>query len=344
MGNIFDIIKALFEKKIESSIPMPQMPNTIENNQTKFDRIREIIQDIEKDSNELLIDEPPIKESKHRYCWESFLIPGIVAIAMILAVIFKNDVCIEDSDKTSFGICWCKLISFLIILLCVALFTVFCYHWKKMVDKKHEKYRDQELKERNDYLKKKTDVFEYQIAIRRHYLHQLENEEQQQKVLLEESVRHKEHLRKIDIRNMEYIMALPDKIIELGKIKNTVTMKDPHDGGKTINIERSILSKDCCDEQKDIAKGFTASHDDCCEKILKCLFGDPIDCEKVKKALKSLMCNDGNDKSISDLIEKIDKLQAQVQTSGTTGLQQVVNIGGENKSFDHDKSQGKNLK
>ncbi|MCR4812740.1 MAG: hypothetical protein K5867_09150 [Bacteroidales bacterium] len=340
MEIFFDIIKALFEKRFESSIPMPQNPNTIGVDPNELASIKKNILEIEETLKESFVAEPKIKESKHKYCLEFFLVPVIIAIALILTAVLNGDICIESSGEMTCGICWCKLISLLIILLFIVVFAVFCYHWKKMVDKNHEKYRDQELKERNDYLKKKTDVFEQQMAMCRHYLHKLEYEEQQQKALLDDYVRDKEHLRKIDMRNMDYDTSLPDKIVEYCKIKNTVTMKDSSDKGKTINIERSILSKDCCDEIKDMAKGFNVSHDDCCEKILKCIFGDPIDCGNVKKILKSLMCENDNDKSISDLIEKIDKLQAHVQAAGTTGLQQVVNIGGENKSFDKEKPQG----
>lgn len=207
----------------------------------------------------------------------------------------------------------------------------FCCQWKKRIEKKYEKFLDLELKAKSDNLKKQSDVFEFKVSIYRHLVHQLEFREQVDKLRLDEYARDKEHLRKIELKEQERIAALPDKIIELGKIKNIVTLKDPRDNGKTIAVERSILSKECCEELKEILKSYTLSNDDCCKKVLKCLFGDPIDCEKVKKTLRCLICSNDNDKSNSELAEKIDKLIALIQSSGTAGMQQVVNIGGENK-------------
>lgn len=337
MENIFDIIKALTDAKFEPSIQMPEMPDPIGIDQIESDHFEKINQNIwsiwdkydtiTKKGSECSYSPETKKESKWRYYLDSFFAPSIVAIAVVLIVIFKDNICVWQSNC---DICWCNFVTLLIILLAIIFFAVFCYRWKRMVEKNYEKNREQGLKERNDYIKKLSDVFEFQLSAQRRQLNRFEFNEQMKKILLDEYARDKEHLRKMDLKKHERISTLFEKIIELGKIKNTVTLKDPRDNGKTITIERSILSNECS-ELKDIIKNFSVAHDDCCEKILKCLFGDPMDCEKVKKILGCLICNKDNETPNSDIVERIDRLIALIQTLGATGLQQVVNIGGKNE-------------
>ena len=42
-------------------------------------------------------------------------------------------------------------------------------------------------------------------------------------------------------------------------------------------------------------------------------------------------CNDAEDKARADIIAKIDSLIANIQASGSNGVQQVVNFGGNEK-------------
>lgn len=328
MENIFEIIKAFQDKEFKSSITMPSVPNTSKIEQEETNRIKEIINELDLIYDKLSQNGMSDKKLKCKYYLDCFLVPVIVAIAIILTVIFQRNICIGDGKC---DICCCKIVTYVLSIVIITVFAFFCCQWKKRIEKKYEKFSDLELKAKSDNLKKQSDVFEFKISIYRHLMHQLEFREQVDKLLLDEYARDKEHLRKIDLKEQERIAALPDKIIELGKIKNIVTLKDPRDNGKTIVIERSILSKECCEELKEILKSYTLSNDDCCKKMLKCLFGDPIDCEKVKKTLRCLICSNDNDKSNSELAEKIDRLIALIQSSGAAGMQQVVNIGGENK-------------
>lgn len=242
MENVFDIIKVLNEIKFNSSVPMPPVPDTVEYNQKEIDQIEEVVQKIESIEKEISEKEPIIKESdRRRYLWP-FLIPGIVAVAIVLVSIFKGNNCIGEADC---GICWCNLVSFFIILLAIFSFAFFFCRWIKTVEKKHEKFRDQELKERNDYLKKQSDVFELRLSICRHQLRQLEFKEQLQKLQLDEYARDKEHLRKIDLKEQERVASLPDKIIELGKIKKTVEKEENRgDDGlmRVKSTETSLLA------------------------------------------------------------------------------------------------------
>lgn len=328
MENIFEIIEALQSKEFKSSITLPSVPTTSKLEPEESEQIKKIIEDTDSILEKLSGKGTTDNKMKRKYYLDCFLIPAIVAIAIVLTVIFQSDICIGD-DKCD--ICCCKIVTYIISIVIISIFAIFCCQWKKRIEKKYEKFLDLELKAKSDNLKKQSDVFEFKVSIYRHLVHQLEFREQVDKLLLDEYARDKEHLRKIDLKEQERIAALPDKIIELGKIKNIVTLKDPRDNGKTIAVERSILSKECCEELKEILKSYTLSNDDCCKKVLKCLFGDPIDCEKVKKTLRCLICSNDNDKSNSELAEKIDKLIALIQSSGTAGMQQVVNIGGENK-------------
>ena len=328
MENIFEIIEALQSKEFKSSITLPSVPTTSKLEPEESEQIKKIIEDTDSILEKLSGKGTTDNKMKRKYYLDCFLIPAIVAIAIVLTVIFQSDICIGD-DKCD--ICCCKIVTYIISIVIISIFAIFCCQWKKRIEKKYEKFLDLELKAKSDNLKKQSDVFEFKVSIYRHLVHQLEFREQVDKLRLDEYACDKEHLRKIELKEQERIAALPDKIIELGKIKNIVTLKDPRDNGKTIAVERSILSKECCEELKEILKSYTLSNDDCCKKVLKCLFGDPIDCEKVKKTLRCLICSNDNDKSNSELAEKIDKLIALIQSSGTAGMQQVVNIGGENK-------------
>ena len=149
--------------------------------------------------------------------------------------------------------------------------------------------------------------------------------EKLEKTRIDEWSRNKEHERKLNIMEQERIAELNNVLIELAKVKNTVTFNDSKGSGKTITIERSILSEDCCDELKEALQDFI-KEDDCCCKILKCLFGDPIDCEKLKKCLKSLLCDkEGCEGKCKELLEGIDKLIATIEKVPSGGASTVIN-------------------
>ena len=99
--DIFDIIDALKET-FSSSIPTPPVPSTEDNNLNEIDQIEKAIQKIELISKEISENEPITNGSRCRYYLESFLIPGIVAVAIVLVTIFKSNICIGDKDC---GIC-----------------------------------------------------------------------------------------------------------------------------------------------------------------------------------------------------------------------------------------------
>lgn len=149
--------------------------------------------------------------------------------------------------------------------------------------------------------------------------------EKREKARIDEWVRDNEHARELDKKEQERIAELSSVLKELAKVKNTVTFNAPQGGGKTITIERSVLSEDCCDELKGALQDFI-KEDDCCCKIIKCLFGDPIDCEKLKKCLKSLLCDRENcEGKYKELLERVDKLIAAIEKLPSGGASTVIN-------------------
>lgn len=78
-----------------------------------------------------------------------------------------------------------------------------------------------------------------------------------EKARIEEWIKNKENERKLNIMEQERIAELNNVLLELAKVKNTVTLSDPNGSGKTITIERSVLSDDCCNELKGIIDGLS---------------------------------------------------------------------------------------
>ncbi|MBO7636538.1 MAG: hypothetical protein J6S89_08160 [Paludibacteraceae bacterium] len=68
--------------------------------------------------------------------------------------------------------------------------------------------------------------------------------DKKEKAIIEENVRDNEHKRKLDIKERERIAELSKVILELAKIKNTITIKDSDCNNKTIVIEKSVLTND----------------------------------------------------------------------------------------------------
>ena len=264
------------------------------------------------------------KQKKNISC-KCVFFTSLLLILLLPFFYFTSNKFSIDCDK----ICWQVLVimfAFLSTIVLVSWMAIRHFNVKLNYDAKE---REKRL---NYSLQGYFDALEFQ---RMYHKMEVSVWERQEKLRMDEWQRNNEHNRKLEIMEQERIANLSSVLVELAKTKNTVTLKGPRDNGKTITIERSILSDDCCEELKDIIDNFSAQGDDCCDKIkdvLKCLFGNPIDCEKVKKALKCLFSNNGNDKDYSDIIAKIDSLIAIIQASGSNGVQQVVNFGGNEKS------------
>lgn len=161
--------------------------------------------------------------------------------------------------------------------------------------------------------------------------------EKREKARIDEWVRNNDNVRKLDILEQERIADLSNVLLELSKIKNIVTISDPKGINKTIVIERSILSDDCCAQlQKILGKYIT--QDDCCCKLLKevfsCLTDAPTDkdkCQKIKELIQCLFCHDGDcNKKFKELCDKIDAIAAILNnvniSMNPNGLPVVNNI------------------
>lgn len=193
---------------------------------------------------------------------------------------------------------------------------------EKMLDNKH-KLEAERMRFQNDELEFQRLGTRTQISIY----------EKREKAKIDEWQRDKEHIRRYEMKEQERIADLSNLLKELARAQNTITIKDPNSNGKTITIERSILSEDCCEQLKGVVESAIQNHDDCCEtikKVARCLFGDQIDCEKVTAFLKGLLCDKDCDNNYSELRNDIDKLKtiiiAMQSVPATNGLQQVVNI------------------
>lgn len=216
MKNIFKFIESQQDKTFRSSIPEPSLPEVSKIEQEETEQIEKIFKKIdsisEKLSEKVTIDD----NSKHDYCLDCFLILAIVAIAITLVVVFQSNICVGNDNC---DICWCKFVTIILSIVITSVFAIFCYKWKKRIEKKYEKYLDWDLKVKNENLKRQSDVFEFEISILRHLLHRIEFREQLDKLRLDEYARDKDHRRKIDMREQERQAVLIDKVIELGKIK-----------------------------------------------------------------------------------------------------------------------------
>lgn len=227
----------------------------------------------------------------------------------------------------------CKNLYRFLLVLVLASLTVLGIkyimpYYMKQLDYGH-KFHEQKYK---DFVRVLDENREYE---RIQYKTRLSLYEKRQKALIDEWQRDNEHGRKLDLKEQERLAELSDLLKDLATIKNKVTFADANHNGKTITIERSILSEDCCDQLKNIARAFlTQGNNGSCDSIkhmMTCLFGDPIDCNKVKGVIKCLFCCNDKNQSNADVIAAIERLIAIIQSSGATGLQQVVNISGNEK-------------
>jgi hypothetical protein len=210
------------------------------------------------------------------------------------------------------------LAAILLSIITILIIKLLVPYFEKILDFRHKK---EEL-EYKDRIRLYDEDREYERLL---YKTEIALYEKREKARIDEWVRVNEHERELDKKAQERIADLSKVLLELAKVKNTVTLNDPKGNGKTITIERSVLSEDCCDELKEVLQGFI-KEDDCCCKILKCLFGDPIDCEKLKKCLKSLLCDKENcEGKCKELLERIDKLIAAIEKVPSGGASTVIN-------------------
>lgn len=226
------------------------------------------------------------------------------------------------------GKCLCRVLLAIVlaVLLILAIKFIMPYYLKK-VDHENKmcelQYKDyvRVLDENRDYdrLLSKTKIQLF---------------EKREKARMEEWQRDNEHLRKLAIMEQERIAELSNVLVNLAKVKNTVVLRDTNCNDRTITIERSILSDDCCAQLQSVLKDFSSQSGNCCDKIiaiLGCLCKDHDCCKNVKKALMLLLNSISNNKNNADIVAVIEKLIAIIQQNGTTGLQQVVNISGSEK-------------
>ena len=139
--------------------------------------------------------------------------------------------------------------------------------------------------------------------------------EKLERARIDEWSRNKEHERRLNVMEQERVAEFNKILLEMAKVKNTVTLSDPKGSGKTIVIERSVLSEECCNELKDIAGKHFSQEDECC-KLLKEMFHCLMDgtssqdrCKRIKELLQCLLCHDSDcDKKYKDLCNKIDQV------------------------------------
>lgn len=121
--------------------------------------------------------------------------------------------------------------------------------------------------------------------------------EKLEKARIDEWCRNKEHLRRINIMEQERRNEYADTLKELANTK-----------------EKAV-----------------SQPDDCCEimkKIARCILGDSDPCEKVHELLKKLLCDSDCQKKYEELQKAIEELKSAQPASGSSGIQQVVNING----------------
>lgn len=263
-------------------------------------------------------------------CWGTLLLVG--AISLVLAVIGILTMCnrttILDIDLFTNN----KWLHYIFIFVCIItiLSTIVLLFYKFIQFQTKQCETNAKMKEKMmnavlDAFHEDREFGRLQTKTEIAILEKLE------KTRIDEWSRNKEHERKLNIMEQERIVGVSDVLKELAKTKNAVIIKDPHECGETITIERSILSDECCTEIKEIIENATKKPDDCCElikKIAKCLFGDPIDfdCEKLKKCVKSFLCDKGDcEGKCKELLERIDKLIAAIEKVPSGGASTVIN-------------------
>lgn len=150
-----------------------------------------------------------------------------------------------------------------------------------------------------------------------------------EKARIEEWCCNKEYERKLNVMEQERIAELSKVLLELAKVKNTVTLSDPKGSGKTVTVERSVLSEDCCCELKNVFQDFIKENSHRCkmfEEILKCMSENPVGCEKLRTCLKSFPCDKGDcEGKCKELSEYLGKIANAVEKMSCGGTSTVIN-------------------
>lgn len=225
---------------------------------------------------------------------------------------------IRYTDTGWYILLYFLFIAVIILVLIVLVVKHIMPYWLK--EKEYEQLRY------NDYIRLAEEEVSYKNL-------QLRTEmaiyEKREKAQIDEWQRDNEHQRKLDIMEQEYMAESSNVLKELAKTKNTVTLKGSRGSEDCMVIEQSILSDDHCKELKDIIEKYLAQGEDCCAKIkniLTCLTENIDNLEKVK----NVFCGD-NAIIKQDMGKKIDELISQLKIQGSSGVQQVVNLGGERR-------------
>ena len=214
------------------------------------------------------------------------------------------------------------LAAILLSIMTILIIKLLVPYFEKILDFRHKK---EEL-EYKDRIRLYDEDREYERLL---YKTEIALYEKREKARIDEWVRDNEHERELDKKAQERIADLSKVLLELAKVKNTVTLNDPKGNGKTITIERSVLSEDCCNELNGVIQSFIKEDDCCCKmikEILKCMFGDSNNCEKLKKCVKSFLCDKGDcEGKCKELLERIDKLIAAIEKVPSGGASTVIN-------------------
>lgn len=184
-------------------------------------------------------------------CWAPVVFAGLISLALaaigILALcnrteLLKLDLCTQA-----------KWLHYVFIIFCVAAIVsaivLMFYKYLQFQSKQCE--TEAKLKEKmiNNVIEAFHEDREF---ARQRTKTEISLHEKLEKARIEEWSQNKENQRKLNEMEQERLSDISNAIKELAKTKNTVTIKGPDDKGKTITIERSVLSDDCCDELKGI--------------------------------------------------------------------------------------------
>lgn len=187
----------------------------------------------------------PIKNDKNRFIYAQHIVVDTTYSTSAQKNV--DDLAQPNSqNKTSFhgdiiyrNTSWYTLLYYVIIgvlvLTAIVLAIKFLMpYYIKRADFEHKMWERQY----NDYIRLYDENREYE---RLHYKTSISLLEKREKAIIEEWQRDNELDRKLDIMEQERIAELNNVLLELAKVKNTVTLNEPKDGGKTVTIESSVL-------------------------------------------------------------------------------------------------------
>lgn len=215
------------------------------------------------------------------------------------------------------------IIAVLVLIAIVLVIRFFMQYCMKKTDFEHKMIE----RRYNDYIRLSDEDREYKLL---QYKTNVSLFEKREKAIIEEWQQDKEHDRKLDVMEQERIAELSKVLLELAKVKNTVTLSDPKGSGKTVTVEKSVLlSGDCCNELNNVIQGFIKENSHRCkmfEEILKCMSENPVGCEKLRTCLKSFLCDKGDcEGKCKELSECLGKIANAVEKMSCGGTSTVIN-------------------